>query len=55
MAMKLSEDVKQRAEQIAKEKNWEVLDPGSVMDWHGKLWVAAVDKATDGLVWLALD
>lgn len=52
----LPEDVKIRAEVIAKKKGWTVQDPGTVWAGRdGKKWVFAVDDATDTPVWIPLE
>jgi hypothetical protein len=52
----LPEDIKKRAEVIAKKKGWTVQDPGTV--WSGRneeVWVFAVDNETDTPVWIPLE
>lgn len=52
----LPEDVRKRAEVIAKKKGWTVQDPGTVwVGTDGKRWVFAVDEATDTPVWIPLE
>jgi hypothetical protein len=54
--MQLPEDIKKRAETIAKKKGYIVQDPGYV--WVGedrRKWVFVVDKATDMPIWMLLE
>lgn len=52
----LPEDVKKRAEAIAKKKGWTVQDPGTIWAGRdGRTWVFAVDDATNTPVWVPLE
>jgi hypothetical protein len=52
----LPEDVKKRAEVIAKKKGWTVQDPGTIWPGrNGNKWVFAVDEAMDTPVWILLE